>query len=314
MCWKHVDEEACTFTIHDCLSLLVSSRWYGWEGKGGKERYYTSRPLYKRLDRVLQHYLRTSEFLYSMMRLKKGVLERRNESHLFGLLVEARRYMSLFQHHDGVTGTSKQHVMVDYGQKMFMAIKNCEQIILAATDFLLRNVSAKDVPPKPSIFMEEIRSAYDSSPEKRVVTSASTLIVFNSLGKKVAKTICVHVKSLNVVVHAASGPSDIVPQQISPVVQFIDGQWNISATLFELKPFQLCFHAVIPPVSFRKYLIRSGSPKLKATIRVNFSGVQNSNFVIEPLREFAFGNGLITAAFDPVTGHLKVCEQLWLLI
>ncbi|VDN08048.1 unnamed protein product, partial [Onchocerca ochengi] len=41
---------------------------------------------------------------------------------LFQLLVEARRWMNLFQHHDAVSGTSKDEVMADYGQK-FVNIK-----------------------------------------------------------------------------------------------------------------------------------------------------------------------------------------------
>lgn len=40
-----------------------------------------------------------------------------SKSSVFGLLVEARRNMSLFQHHDGVTGTETAQVVIDYGEK-----------------------------------------------------------------------------------------------------------------------------------------------------------------------------------------------------
>lgn len=62
----------------------------------------------------------------------------------------------------------------------------------------------------------------------------SEVIVFNSLGKKTGKVICVHVSSLNTVILHASEPDNAVPQQIGPVVQFVNGHWNISSELFEV--------------------------------------------------------------------------------
>ncbi|XP_063673739.1 alpha-mannosidase 2x-like [Bolinopsis microptera] len=69
--------------------------------------YYTSRPFYKNLDRVLESALRRTEILFSFYRsdLRKGAF------------VMARNTLSLFQHHDGITGTAKTHVVNDYGAR-----------------------------------------------------------------------------------------------------------------------------------------------------------------------------------------------------
>ena len=69
--------------------------------------YYTSRPFYKNLDRVLESSLRRTEILFSFYRAKEGVKE----------LTDARNILSLFQHHDAITGTAKKLVVEDYGNR-----------------------------------------------------------------------------------------------------------------------------------------------------------------------------------------------------
>uniref|UniRef100_A0A915PNV7 Alpha-mannosidase n=1 Tax=Setaria digitata TaxID=48799 RepID=A0A915PNV7_9BILA len=259
--------------------------------------YFTSRPFHKRFDRVLQHYIRTAEILYSFVGMEK--LGKVNELRHFGLLVEARRWMNLFQHHDGVAGTSKNEVMADYGQKMFQAMKNSEEIILAATDTLLRKKESANSSTLPNLLMEENRYTADSLPKKQVVMHDSEVILFNSLGIQRTETICVHVNALNTIIVLASEPSIIVMQQIGPVLEFVSNKWIINPRFYEL-----CFVSIIPPLSFRKYLVKKGIPQNKAKIRLDFTGLQSSDFDIAPLGDFIFDNGLISVAFDPRTGHL----------
>ena len=70
------------------------------------------------MDRTVQHYLRTADILFSLANWKannSGV--KFTGEDLYDNLVTARRAMSLFQHHDGVTGTARDHVVIDYGEK-----------------------------------------------------------------------------------------------------------------------------------------------------------------------------------------------------
>ena len=68
--------------------------------------YFTSRVFDKALDRILERAL----FAAETMGATKQELQ------------APRRALSLFQHHDGVTGTAKNHVVEDYAKRMYEAI------------------------------------------------------------------------------------------------------------------------------------------------------------------------------------------------
>lgn len=73
--------------------------------------YFTSRAFDKALDRRLERALFAAESMGATP------LELR----------EPRRQLSLFQHHDGVTGTAKPHVVQDYAKRMHEAIQFTEE-------------------------------------------------------------------------------------------------------------------------------------------------------------------------------------------
>ena len=102
--------------------------------------YYTSRPFNKRLERLVEGYMRTSEILYSLSNLLDTPSHSFSKrADLYSLLQQARKNLALFQHHDGITGTSKTPVVNDYAQKLFTSLANCRQIIESASSFLTLN-------------------------------------------------------------------------------------------------------------------------------------------------------------------------------
>lgn len=48
---------------------------------------------------------------------KRNILKENFVKNLLGHLIQSQRMLSLFQHHDGIAGTSKDHVMADYAKK-----------------------------------------------------------------------------------------------------------------------------------------------------------------------------------------------------
>lgn len=92
--------------------------------------YYTSRPYHKRLDRVLMAYLRSAEMLHAWSEWPAAAAA--GAADLAGRLQRARRALALFQHHDGVTGTAKDHVMRDYARRMNEAVADCKHVMQQA--------------------------------------------------------------------------------------------------------------------------------------------------------------------------------------
>lgn len=62
-----------------------------------------------------------------------------------GKLQNARRALSLFQHHDGIAGTARDYVMKDYAKQMLDALVACKFIIQQAAYRYLTKPSVRTI-------------------------------------------------------------------------------------------------------------------------------------------------------------------------
>lgn len=273
--------------------------------------YYTTRPLHKRLDRVLIHYLRGAEIAYS---LSLGLLQKHKVAgfpfeQLFQLLVQARRNLALFQHHDGITGTAKDNVVVDYGRRMLNSIQWSKDVIAASLQFML-------TPNKPlfqtdinnlSFDIDERRQGHDSLAEKVIIGVADqqrTLVFYNSLPHERRQVQCIQTETVNVEVKDGGGSR--VPVQINPVVYRNNGKLQLSTSVYEV-----CMEVAVPPVGISVVSIESSKAdqtSFVAKVRTN-ADIASDVFSCEkfaPAEDgFSVESPFLGARFSTQTGYLQ---------
>uniref|UniRef100_A0A7N5KJJ0 mannosyl-oligosaccharide 1,3-1,6-alpha-mannosidase n=1 Tax=Ailuropoda melanoleuca TaxID=9646 RepID=A0A7N5KJJ0_AILME len=197
--------------------------------------YYTSRPFYKSLDRVLEAHLRGAEILYSLAvaHARRSGLASQYPLSNFALLTEARRTLGLFQHHDAITGTAKEAVVADYGVRLLRSLVNLKQVIINAAHYLV--LGDKETyhfdPEAPFLQMDDTRLNHDALPERTVIqldSSPRYVVLFNPLEQERLSMVYLLVSSPQVRVLSEEGQPLAV--QISP-------QWS-SATDMVADVFQ----------------------------------------------------------------------------
>lgn len=138
---------------------------------------------------------RGAEILYSMMWAEMeyvGTDVTELASGLMAHLIEGRRSLSLFQHHDGVTGTAKDHVVIDYGEKMMSSINNLQRVMARASDYLLtpNKNNYKSKPEEEELFnLDDARDDHKSLPKQMTIQiehaeESYRVVVFNSHARR----------------------------------------------------------------------------------------------------------------------------------
>ncbi|KAM9734452.1 LOW QUALITY PROTEIN: alpha-mannosidase 2 [Menidia menidia] len=281
--------------------------------------YFTSRPFYKRLDRILESTLRAAEILFSITlaemrrfhgdgRLAAGF----PAAPLFRRLVAGRRSLALFQHHDAVTGTARDPVVVDYGTRLFRAVLSLRQVVQSSAHWLLLlDKGQYQRPPpeaEPFLQMDEVISAQDALPQKTPIALGKeprSLVVFNPLEQRRSAVVDVLVDSPDVrVLDAETG---------RPMAAQVSAVWA-EPSRASTDAFQLSFVAELPPLALVVYHLTaaaSGSaPRAEYVLRRGGTplAVRSEHFQVSRLEANAtlsLSNQHVQIWSSPETGLLQ---------
>lgn len=216
--------------------------------------YYVSRPFFKAVDRVLEQTLRATEM---MMALLLGNCQRSQCEKLpIGFsykLTAARRNLALFQHHDGVTGTAKDHVVQDYGTRMHTSLQDLLIFMSKGIEVLL-GIRHEKSDQNPSQFEpEQMRSKYDVQPVHKLISARegtyNSVVFFNPLEQTREEVVMVLVNRPDVAVLSTNWTC--VPSQISPELQH--GKSKIFTGRHRVH-----WKVSVPPLGLQTYYISNG--------------------------------------------------------
>ncbi|XP_068168984.1 alpha-mannosidase 2x isoform X2 [Antennarius striatus] len=226
--------------------------------------YFTSRPFYKSLDRVIESHLRGAEILYSLAvaNARHAGMEGRYPISDYSLLVDARRSVGLFQHHDAITGTAKENVVIDYGNKLLRSLIGLKRVIINAAHFLVMKNKEFYRFYQTESFLEtdDRRATQDSLPQRTLIeldpAGPRYMVLFNPIEQERLCAVTVLVNTVKVRVLTEDGQT--LPVQLS-------AQWS-SASQMSAEVFEATFMVRLPPLGLAVFHIYE-SPDSPMTLR-----------------------------------------------
>ncbi|KAI5071368.1 hypothetical protein GOP47_0013619 [Adiantum capillus-veneris] len=215
--------------------------------------YYVSRPFYKSVDRILEETLRAADVLSS---LSLAYCQAMGQGHfplsISEKLTAARRTLALFQHHDGITGTAKNHVVVDYARKMHSALLDLQEFMAKGVGVLLGRDGSQGMcrDADLDIFIpEKEQRSHDVLPVRRLADVVSDhvqrLVIYNPLEEEVKQVVMVLVERTDVCVLGADW---------EPIVSQVSPEWGNTREMATGK-HRLHWQVQVPPLGLQTFFI-----------------------------------------------------------
>ncbi|XP_045783844.1 alpha-mannosidase 2 isoform X3 [Maniola jurtina] len=230
------------FVYSDIFSEGKPAYWSG---------YYTTRPYLKILARQFEHQLRTAEIIFTLV--SNNIKQSNNRQLIpsdkrlekfYEQLINARRNLGLFQHHDAITGTSKASVMNDYGTKLITSIYHCIRLQETALATLMLPDQAH---ASQNILQSQMEwETYGKQPRQLQVSlvDKKKVILFNSLAEERTDVVTLRSNATNIRIYDTR-KREYVPYQITPNIDIRDnGKYVLSDVNFDIS-----FVATLPALS-----------------------------------------------------------------
>ncbi|KAH6755449.1 hypothetical protein C2S51_038934 [Perilla frutescens var. frutescens] len=286
--------------------------------------YYVSRPFFKAVDRVLEQTLRGAEMMMSFLLgyCQKVQCEKFPTSFSYKL-ISARRNLALFQHHDGVTGTAKDHVVEDYGTRMHMALQDLQIFMSKAIEVLLGIRHEKNDQHPANFEPAQMRSRYDVQPVHKAISAregtVQTVVLFNPLEQIRNEVVMVVVERPDVTVLDSNWTC--VKSQISPELRHDNNKiftgrhrlyWKSSSPAMGLQTYYVANGFVgcekAKPASLR---IFSPSKQLSCPAHYACSNIESDIVEISNQHQtlsFSVSHGLLQK-ISHTDGHMNVVDE-----
>ncbi|ESQ41355.1 hypothetical protein EUTSA_v10012546mg [Eutrema salsugineum] len=237
---KHAANKAWPLKTEDYFPYADRINAY-WTG------YFTSRPALKRYVRVMSaYYLAARQLEFFKGRSEKGP----NTDSLADALAIA-------QHHDAVSGTSKQHVANDYAKRLAIGYVETESVVATAFAHLTKVDPALNPTFQQCLLLN---ISYCPSSEINLSEGKSLIVLaYNPLGWKRVDIVRLPVVGGDIAVHDSEGNE--VESQLVPFTDEYAALRNyhveayLGHTPTQVPKYWLVFSVSVPPLGFTTYTI-----------------------------------------------------------
>ncbi|XP_075758546.1 lysosomal alpha-mannosidase [Pelodiscus sinensis] len=252
--------------------------------------YFTSRPAFKRYERLSNNFLQVCNQLEALA----GPVARKGP-YGEGDSTVLRRAMAVAQHHDAVSGTEKQHVANDYAKRLAAGWDTCQVLVSNA----LASLSGSK---ENFIYCHYLNISVCPLTES---SGTFLVILYNPLGRPVSWTVRLPVSGASYAVTDPSGQT--VPNEVVPVSNFTRQVRRDRGDAAR----ELLFPASAPALGYSTYTISktaAGDPRSRLAKRLRKQPQPQPQ--VDAWSPGEIQNEHVRVLFNPVTGLLREIRNL----